>query len=157
MKKSRPKARVKPILDGYRAVISYIVAEGADKLIEFLKNAFGAEESERLERPDGKIGHAEVRIGDSVVMIGEAGDTCKASSAILYVYVKDADAVYKRALKAGGASVMKPTDMFWGDRYGAVMDRSGNTWGIATHVEDVPPKELKTRAAAFFAQQPPAR
>ena len=151
------KTKVKPIPDGYRAVTPYVVAGGADKLIGFLKNVFGAEESMRLERPDGKIGHAEVRIGDSVIMIGEACDGHKASSATLHVYVEDADAVYNRALKAGGTSVMEPTDMFYGDRYGAVKDHSGNTWGIATHVENVPPKELKSRAAAFMAQQPAQR
>jgi uncharacterized glyoxalase superfamily protein PhnB len=153
-----PKPKVKAIPDCFHTVTPYLVVEGADQVIEFLKNVFDAKESTRLERPDGKIGHAEVRIGDSAIMISEAGGggVCVASPATLYVYVADADAAYKRALKAGGASVMEPADMFWGDRYGAVKDRSGNTWGIATHVEDVSPKELKTRAATFMTQQPAA-
>lgn len=156
--KKKTKTRVNPIPDGFHAVTPYLTVEGADQVIGFLKKVFDAKESTRIERPDGKIGHAEVRIGDSAIMISEAGGgTCVASPATLYVYVADADAAYKRALKAGSVSMMEPADMFWGDRYGAVKDRSGNTWGIATHVEDVPTKELKARAATFMAQQPAAR
>jgi uncharacterized glyoxalase superfamily protein PhnB len=156
--KTKASSKARAIPDGFHTVTPQITAEGADKVIGFLKEVFGAEVTEQILRPDGKIGHAQVRIGDSIVMIGEAGGgACQAVPATLYVYVADTDITYKRALAAGGVSVMEPTDMFWGDRYGAVKDRSGNTWGIATHVEDVPPKELKARAATFMAQQPAAR
>jgi uncharacterized glyoxalase superfamily protein PhnB len=129
----KAKVKAKAMPDGLRTVTPRIVVEGADKVIEFLKKVFDAKVTERLVRPDGKIGHAQVRIGDSTVMIGEAGGggACGATPANLYVHVKDADATYKRALKAGGASVMEPMDMFWGDRYGAVKDRAGNTCGAS--------------------------
>ncbi len=154
----KTKAKVKAIPDGYGTVTPMIVVEGADKVVGFLKKVFDAEELHRLKRPDGKIGHAEVRIGDSKVMIGEAGGSkdCVATPANLYVYVKDVDATYKRALKAGATKAMEPADMFWGDRYGAVRDHGGNTWGIATHVEDVSPAEIEKRAAACMGGQPAA-
>lgn len=151
---TKTKTKVKPIPDGYHTVTPYLTVERADKLIHFLKKAFDAKQLTRVDRPDGKIGHAQVRIGDSAVMIGEPFGDCKAIPANLYVYVKDADVTYKRALKAGGTSVMKPTDMFYGDRYGAVKDHAGNTWGIATHIEDVSLAELKKGVAACMAEQP---
>ena len=154
----KTKAKVKAIPDGYHTVTPMIVVEGADKVIKFLNKAFDAKELGRASRPDGKIGHAEVRIGDSKVMISEAGGSkdCVATPANLYVYVKDVDATFRRALKAGATKVMEPADMFWGDRWGAVKDQGGNSWSIATHVEDVSPAEINKRAAAAFANQPAA-
>jgi uncharacterized glyoxalase superfamily protein PhnB len=151
------KPKVKAIPDGYHTVTPYLTVEGADKLIRFLKKAFDAEPLIRVDRPDGKIGHAQVRIGDSAVMISEPFGACTAVPATFYLYVKDADATYNRALKAGGTSVMQPTDMFYGDRYAAVKDHAGNTWGIATHIADVSPAELKKGVAACMAEQPAAR
>ena len=154
----KSKAKVKPIPDGYHTVTPMIVVEGADKVIRFLEKVFDAKELGRVSRPDGKIGHAEVKVGDSKVMISEAGGSkdCVATPANLYVYVKDVDAAYKRALKAGASKMMEPADMFWGDRWGAVRDAAGNSWSIATHVEDVTPAEIEKRAAAAFANRPAA-
>jgi PhnB protein len=130
-----------------------LVAEGASKLIEFLKQAFGAEERFKMARPDGGIMHAEIKIGDSILMLGEATDQWKPITGAIYLYVNNADAVYKRALQAGATSIMEPMDQFYGDRHGGVKDPAGNIWWIATHKEDVPPEELKKRAEAFMKQQ----
>ncbi len=143
---------VKPIPDGYHAVTPYLTVQGVPKLIDFLKQAFEAQEIERMTQPDGTIGHAEVRIGDSVVMMGEARDEWKPMPSGIYLYVNDTDAVYKRALQAGATSIMEPADQFYGDRSAGVKDSSGNHWWIATHKEDVPPAELKKRAQAAMKQ-----
>jgi len=109
---------------------------------------FDAEELERLAAPGGRIGHAEVRIGDSVVMIGDARGEHAPTQAMLYVYIDDVDATYQRALAAGATTVQPPTDQFYGDRSGGVKDAFGNMWWIATRIEDVAPEELKRRAQA---------
>ncbi|HSB15690.1 MAG TPA: VOC family protein [Bryobacteraceae bacterium] len=139
---------VKPIPEGYHTVTPYLVVPGAGRLIEFLKEAFKAEEVERMSQPDGTVMHAEVRIGDSIIMMGESSDKFPAMPAAIYVYVPDVDAVYKRALAAGAASTMEPANQFYGDRNAGVKDPSGNLWWIATHVEDVPREEMAKRAAA---------
>ncbi len=138
--------RAKP--DGYHSVTPYLVVEGAGELIDFIKRAFGAEEVMRLEAPGGQVGHAELRIGDSRVMLGDAQGTHTPTRAMLHLYVDDADAVYRRALAAGATSEQEPADQFYGDRSGGVRDKWGNRWWIATHVEDVPPDELRRRAEA---------
>jgi uncharacterized glyoxalase superfamily protein PhnB len=138
----------KPIPDGYHAVTPYLLVPGVAWLIEFLKEAFGAEEQLRINRPDGSLGHAELRIGDSVVMLGEPTEAFGPMPASLYLYVEDCDAVYRRALRAGGTSVMEPADLPSGERYGGVKDPSGNVWWVATHVEDVAPEEVARRFAA---------
>jgi uncharacterized glyoxalase superfamily protein PhnB len=143
---------VKPIPDGYHSVTPYLVVQGAATLIEFLKRAFEATETFRMAHQDGTVMHAEVKIGDSIVMMGEARGDHKPIPACIYLYVNDADAVYKRALQAGATSQMEPTDQFYGDRHGGVMDPVGNLWWIATHVEDVAPEELKRRAEAYMKQ-----
>jgi len=145
---------VKPVPDGYHTITPYLTVRGAPKIIEFLKQAFGAELTlEPVKRPDGTIMHAEVKIGDSCVMIGEENEMAKATTSSLYLYVPNVDSVYQQAVKAGGNSIMEPTDMFYGDRSGSVKDSSGNTWYIATHKEDVAPQELAKRAEAFMKQQ----
>lgn len=144
---------VKPIPDGYHAVTPYLVVRNAAGLMDFLAAAFGATVKERVARPDGAIMHAEMRIGDSLVMMGEASAEHPAQPASLHLYVADADATYKAALAAGATSVRAPTDQFYGDRTGGVRDPAGNTWWIATHVEDVTPAELVARAASFMAKQ----
>ena len=145
---------VKPVPDGYHSVTPYLTVRGATKVIEFLKQAFGARLThEPIKRPDGSIMHAEVTIGNSPIMIGEENEMSKATTTTLYIYVPDVDSVYQRAVKAGGASVMEPTDMFYGDRSGGVKDPSGNSWFIATHKEDVGAQELQKRAEVFIKQQ----
>jgi len=139
---------VKAKPDDYHAVTPYLVVDGAARLIDFLKEVFDAQEVERLAAPGDRIGHAEIRIGDSVIMLGDAHGEHKPMQTMLYVYVDDADAVYQRALAAGATSVQAPVDQFYGDRSGGVKDAFGNLWWIATHIEDVPPAELKRRAQA---------
>lgn len=135
--------------DGFGTVTPYLTVEGADKVIDFLKKAFDVTEvSSCHTTPEGKIMHAEVKIGDSWIMLGEAGGECKASPSNLYVYVKDTDKTYKQALSAGGISTMEPADQFYGDRNAGVKDPAGNTWWIATHIEDVSPEEMEKRAKA---------
>ena len=144
----------KPVPDGYHTVTPYLTVRDAPKVIEFLQQAFGAKIShEPIKRPDGTIMHAQVTVGDSPIMIGEESEMAKPTTSSLYLYVPDVDSVYQRAVKAGGNTVMEPTDMFYGDRSGAVKDPSGNSWFIATHKEDVAPQELAKRAEAFFKQQ----
>ena len=136
---------VNPIPEGYRTVTPYLVVEGAATVLDFVKQAFGAEEKFRMEAPDGKIGHAEAQIGDSMVMLGDAGEEHPAMPAMIHLYVEDCDATYERALAAGGTSEREPTDQFYGDRSAGVRDSTGNLWWIATHVEDVPEDELARR------------
>ncbi|MDJ0841237.1 MAG: VOC family protein [Acidobacteriota bacterium] len=137
---------VQAIPDGYQSVIPYLVVEDLPKLIAFLETAFGGEVTEKMEMPDGSIMHAEVLIGDSVVMAGSAREGNPANDSMLYMYVEDCDAVYKRALEAGATSVMEPATQFYGDRSGGVKGPCGNQWWVATHVEDVPPEEMAKRA-----------
>ena len=144
----------KPVPDGYHTVTPYLTVRGASKVIEFLKQAFGAKLShEPVKRPDGTIMHAQVQIGDSPVMIADESEMAKATPSSLYLYVPNVDSVYQQAVKAGGSAVMEPMDMFYGDRGGSVKDPSGNSWFIATHKEDVAPLELAKRAETFIKQQ----
>lgn len=151
----------KGIPEGYHTVTAYLVVRDADTTIAFLRKAFGAEEILRMAGPDGKgVGHAEVRIGDSHVMLAEenpawgqkAAETLGGSPVSLHLYVADVDAAFQRAVAAGAKAVMPPTDMFWGDRFGKVLDPSGIQWGIATNKETVPPAELEKRAKAFYIE-----
>ena len=136
---------VKAQPDGYHTVTPYLVVDGAARLIDFLTEVFDAEETERFDASGGRIGHAELRIGDSRVMLADAHDGHEPQSAMLHVYVDDADATYQRALAAGAVSVQAPADQFYGDRSGGVRDECGNLWWIATHIEDVAPDELQRR------------
>jgi PhnB protein len=140
---------VKSIPDGYHSVTPYLVVQGVATLLDFLNQVFDAQELHRMPRPDGTIMHAEVRIGDSVVMMGEPMGEFTPMPGSIYVYVNDADAVYKRALQAGATSLMEPADQFYGDRSAGVKDPVGNQWWIATHKEDVAAEELAKRAAAL--------
>ncbi len=144
---------VDPIPEGYRTVTPYLVVEGAAAVLDFVREAFGAEERFRMEAPDGKIGHAEVQIGDSMVMMGDAGEENPAMPAMIHLYVDDCDATYERALAAGGTSEREPTDQFYGDRSAGVRDSAGNLWWIATHVEEVPEDEMAKRIEEATAQQ----
>jgi len=151
---------VKPVPDGYHTVTPYMTVRGAAKAIDFYKEAFGAVEVLRMPMPDGSVAHAEIKIGDSVIMMGEENPAWgnKSPQALggtptgLMIYVPDCDAVFARAL-AAGATVSKPlTDQFYGDRSGTVIDPFGHQWTLATHVEDVPPEEMQTRMDAMMAQ-----
>lgn len=143
---------VKPIPDGYHTVTPYLSILGAGTLIDFLLRAFDAREIHRHTLPDGSIGHAAVRIGDSIVMMADARNEWKPMPSAIYLYVNDTDAAYERALSAGATSLMEPADQFYGDRNAGVRDPVGNYWWIATHIEDVSPEELAKRADARMKQ-----
>ena len=138
---------------GHHTVTPYLVVPDAAALILFMERAFDAVETRRAERPDGTIMHAEVRIGDSMVMLGEAPLDGRPWPAMVHLYVPDVDAVYGRALASGATSLREPEDTYYGDRSAGVEDRHGNQWWIATHVEDVPPDELARRQEAFAREQ----
>jgi PhnB protein len=129
---------IKPIPDGYHTVTPYLLVQGVPGLLDFVARAFDAREVHRATQPDGTVNHAEVRIGDSVVMMGEARGEFTPMPAMLYLYVADVDATYAQALRAGGASLQAPADQHYGDRTGAVRDPAGNQWWIATRVREVP-------------------
>jgi uncharacterized glyoxalase superfamily protein PhnB len=135
--------KVKPVPEGYHTVIPYIVVPDVAKLIDFAKQAFGATEVNVSRLPDGSVMHAEIKIGDSIIMMGQSGTMT--FLAMLHLYMEDVDAVYQRAIQAGGKSLREPTDQFYGDRSAAVEDAFGNQWWIATHVEDVSPEEMERR------------
>ncbi len=138
----------KPIPERYHSLTPYLMAREADRLIGFLKDAFGAQEFHRTTSPDGEIRHAELRIGDSMLMLSGANARWPEMPCAVYLYVEDTDATYRRALEAGGTSLMEPADQFYGDRSAGVKDPCGNVWWIATHVEDVSAEEIARRAEA---------
>lgn len=132
--------------EGYHSVTPYLVVNGAAKLIDFAKQAFDAQELMRMPGPNGTIGHAEIRIGDSIVMLADGNAQHPPYQANLMIYLPNVDEVYKRALQAGATSEREPENQFYGDRSGGVKDPTGNRWWISTHVEDVAPQELERRA-----------
>jgi uncharacterized glyoxalase superfamily protein PhnB len=137
---------VRSVPPGYATVTPWIISRDSARLIEFMQHAFGAVELGRMPGPTGGIGHAEVRIGDSVVMLFDAPAGWHVeTSAFLRLYVADGDATYQRALSAGATSVTKMTSLFFGDRVGRVRDPLGNIWWIQTHVEDVDAAEMERR------------
>lgn len=136
---------VKPIPEGYHTITPYLIVEDAAKLLDFMKAAFDAKELFRHLGPGGSVAHAEAKIGDSMIMVGQARDQWKAKTAMLYLYVPDVDATFRRALAAGATSVQEPADQFYGDRNGGVEDPTGNQWWISTHKEDVSPEEMERR------------
>jgi uncharacterized glyoxalase superfamily protein PhnB len=147
-------ARAKPIPDGFHTITPYLIVDGAEKIIGFMQKAFGAEYThEPTKRPDGKIMHATLKIGDSMVMISDSSEQAKAMPSMLYLYVPNADASYQQALKAGATSIMEPANQFYGDRGAAVKDAAGNSWFFGTHIEDVAPAEIKKRAEELFKKQ----
>jgi PhnB protein len=150
---------VKPIPEGYRTVTPYLAVDEAAEAIAYYKKAFGAKERARMEAPGGKIGHAELEIGDSLVMLSDAlpqfstrpPKELGGTSVSVFMYVEDVDAIVKQAVDAGATITMEVADQFWGDRFGSVQDPFGHLWSIATHVEDVPPEEMEERAKAAMA------
>jgi PhnB protein len=145
---------VKPIPEGYQSVTPYLIVEGAAELIDFVQEAFGAEQRFRMDTPDGSVAHAEVTIGDSVVMTADASEEWPAKPGALHLYVEDCDTVFRRAVAAGATEIQEPRNEFYGDRSGCVRDPAGNIWWVVTHVEDVPEDEMAQRAEAWAAQQP---
>jgi PhnB protein len=151
---------VKPIPDGYHTVTPYLIVKDAARAIEFYKNAFGATELMRMADPNGKVGHAEIRVGDSHVMLADefpdkgfhGPQSLGGSSVGLVLYVEDVDAVAARAV-AAGAKVLQPVkDQFYGDRSGTFTDPFGHVWTISTHKEDLSPEEVRRRAEAAMKQ-----
>jgi PhnB protein len=149
-------ADVKPIPDGYHSLTPYLIVEGAADALEFYKKAFGATELFRMEH-EGKIGHAEMKIGDSPFMLADQQPQWKGPKALggtpvsLMIYVDDCDAIYKQAIDAGGVEVKPLQDQFYGDRSGTLTDPFGHVWTVATHKEDVTPEEMDKRMAAMAA------
>jgi uncharacterized glyoxalase superfamily protein PhnB len=137
---------------GFNNVIPYLTVDDPGKLLDFIVKVLKGKVRDKMEH-DGKIAHAEVVIGDSMIMLGQAGGPFVPTPAAMYVYVPDVDATFKAALKAGATEVKKMEDQFYGDRSGAVKDSNGNTWYLATHVEDVSPKEMQKRMAKMGQQK----
>jgi len=136
---------VKPVPEGFHTITPYLTVADASALLDFAKHAFGAKEFHVMRGPDGAIAHADVLIGDSHVMMGQARAEWTPMPAQLYLYVADCDAAYKQALAAGATSVQEPKTQFYGDRHGCVRDANGNLWWTATHVEDVSNDEMERR------------
>ena len=157
-------AKVNPIPSGYHTATPYLTLNDCARAIDFYKHAFGAQEVVRMEAMPGKIGHAELKIGDSMIMMADempgmgarSPQSLGGTTAAIFLYVTDVDASYKRAVDAGAKADIPPADMFWGDRYGKLTDPFGHSWSMATHKEDVSPAEMKkrmTEQSAKMAQQ----
>jgi len=152
--------KAKPIPEGYHTITPSLTVRDCAKALDFYKKAFGAEERMRADGPDGKIMHAEITIGDSIVMVNDefpeqgavAPSTIGGTPVGLWIYTKDADADYTRAVDAGATTDMEPDDMFWGDRMCALRDPFGHKWTLATHVEDVSPEEMQKRQKAAMEE-----
>jgi len=150
---------VKPIPEGYHTVTPYLAVDDAAEAIAYYKKAFGAKERVRMDAPNGKIGHAELEIGDALVMLSDPFPQASTTppkelggtSVSVFMYVEDVDEVVKQAVDAGATVTMEVADQFWGDRFGSVQDPFGHLWSIATHVEDVPPGEMAERAKEAMA------
>jgi PhnB protein len=151
-KKAKKSKKVRPVPKGYANVTPILNLADASAFITFTKAAFGGKLRMTMPGPDGKIVHAEVEVGDSLVMCTDAVREPARPSG-LFLYTENVDKAFDKAVKAGAKALMPPQDMFWGDRMARIEDPQGNTWGIATHVEDVSPKELKKRSAAWEAEQ----
>ena len=152
--------QVRPIPEGYHSVTPYLVVNGAAQAIDFYQRAFGAKEIMRMNAPNGKIGHAELRIGDSVIMLSDEmpGGSVRSPQSIggttagVFIYVDRVDTVFKNAVSAGAKVTTPLADMFWGDRYGQLTDPFGHSWSVATHIEDVAPEEMQKRMKAEMAK-----
>ena len=153
------KHAAQPIPPGYHTVTASLTVRDAAAAIEFYKKALGAEELNRMAGPDGKIGHAELKIGDSIIFLNdEMGMGCKSpqtlggASGSLYLYVEDVDSAFQRAIDAGGKSNMPVTDMFWGDRFGGFVDPYGHFWGLSTRIHDLTQEEIEEGSRNFWAE-----
>jgi PhnB protein len=152
---------VKPIPEGFHTATPYLVVHDAAKAIDFYKRAFGAREKVRMDGPQGKIGHAELQIGDSIIMLadeipqtdGKSPKTLGGTTSGVFLYVQDVDAEINRASAAGAKVTMPAADMFWGDRFGRLTDPFGHSWSLATHKEEVAPEEMKKRMQAEMTRR----
>jgi PhnB protein len=159
-KKPAPKKKVSFVPAGFTAVTPYLTCRDADKALEFYKKAFGAKIKSRMDGPDGKVMHAEILIGGSHIMLGEENtamgmaspQTIGGSGSGVMLYVPNADKLFASAIAAGATVEMPLGDQFWGDRYGKLADPFGHKWSIATHIEDMTPKEMARRGEEFFKQ-----
>jgi PhnB protein len=151
----------KPIPEGFHSVTPSLVVRDAAKAIDFYKKALGAQELVRMPGPDGKIMHAELKIGDSIIFLADENpqmgnvkspQTLGGATGTINVYVTNVDEVFKQAIAAGGKESMPVADQFWGDRYGSLIDPFGHVWGIGTHKEDLSPAEMQQRMQDFFAK-----
>jgi PhnB protein len=133
--------------EGYHTVTPYLIVSDAAAVIDFVVKALGGEETVRMPGPEGRIGHAEVRVGDSMIMLADTPEHSDPMPTMLHLYVEDADATYRRALDTGASSLQEPRDEFYGDRMAGVLDSVGNKWYFATHVQDISPEEMGRRAA----------
>ena len=150
---------VRAIPDGYTSLTPYLVCKGAAKAIDFYRNAFGAEETVRMPGPDGQVMHAEVKIGNAMLMLADENpqrgalspESIGGTASSIMFYCDDVDAVFRRAVSLGATSEVEPTDQFWGDRMANLVDPFGHKWAIATHKEDVSPEEMMKRMQAMGA------
>jgi len=154
-------AKVKPVPEGFHTVTPYLVVDDGARAIDFYQQAFGAKEVMRMPGPDGKISHAEIKIGDSIIMLGPAQATTGVrspqslggSTVSIFLYLEDVDSTFKKALSAGAREAQPLADQLWGDRYGRLTDPFGHSWSLATHTEDVSPEEMKRRMQAMQQEQ----
>ena len=155
--------QVKPIPPGFHSVTPYLTLNNAARALEFYKRAFAAQEVMRMDGPGGKVAHAEIKIGDSIIMLGDEmpGAACTSPQTLggttsgIMLYVDNVDAVFSQAVSAGAQVESKPENMFWGDRYGRLKDPFGHSWSVATHIEDVAPAEMQKRMKEFAAKMAP--
>ncbi len=153
---------VKSVPEGYHTVTAQLTLRDAAKAIDFYKKAFGAQEVFRMASPDGRIAHAELKFGDSIVFLNDefpempggsrSPETLGGSTGGINLYVEDVDSLFRRTIEAGATQLMPVADMFWGDRFGAIIDPYGHRWSIMTHKEDLSSAEVEERAKAFYAQ-----
>ncbi len=152
--------KVNAIPKGYHTLTPYLVVNDGNRAIEFYKQAFGATETVRMGGPGGKIGHAELKIGDSMMMLSDempgspnrSPQSLGGSPVSVFMYVENVDSVFDQAIKSGAKADMPPQDMFWGDRFGSLTDPFGHQWALATHIEDVAPEEMKKRSQEAIAK-----
>ncbi len=153
--------QVKPVPEGFHSVTPYLAVQDGAQAIDFYKRAFGAKEVMRMSGPDGKVSHAEIKIGDSILMLGAspAGNEVRApqpmgpSTVSIFLYLDNVDSTFQQALSAGAKQTQPLTDMFWGDRYGRLTDPFGHSWSLGQHIEDVAPAEMEKRAKEAMAKQ----
>jgi len=153
-------SQVKPIPQGFHTATPYLTLNDAARAIDFYKRAFGAQEVMRMNGPGGKIGHAEIKIGDSIIMLADempgsgsrSPQSLSGTTAGIFLYVENADAVFNQAVSAGAKVEAPLADMFWGDRFGSLKDPFGHSWSVATHKEDVAPAEMSKRMQEFAAK-----
>jgi PhnB protein len=138
---------------GFHTVTPYLLANKASALLDFIVNAIGGTVKERMDGPDGEVAHSQIVIGDSIIMVGGAQPTHPAMPTMLYLYVKDTDAAFNKAVAGGATVIMPPTDMFYGDRNAGVSDPFGNQWWFATHIEDLSDEEVAKRSMEYMKKK----